>query len=202
MFAYLRGVITVIKAPMVVVDVHGIGFLAQVPEPFLSKVRVGQEVMMPVYTVWREDSVDLYGFADEEQKSLFLQLISVNGVGPKLALSILSTLRIEDFTRAVMDNDYKKIATTPGVGKKLAQRIILEIKSRLGEDTELAKLISPSESTSSETDEAYQALISMGCTPAEARSAVNFARQQLGVNSPIEEVIRYALQSLHVRKTG
>lgn len=196
MFDYLRGIVTKVRSQTLTLDVHGIGFLLNVPLSVINKVHENDEMLFPVYVVWREDAVDIYAFENEEQKLLFQTLISISGIGPKMAMAILSTLTVNEFRKAVMGNDYNLIATTPGIGKKTAQRLILEFRNKMGEDTELSALLSPPENKIADTDEVYQAMISMGCSPTEARNAVNFARKQLGEDARIEDLIRTSLQYL------
>lgn len=196
MFDYLRGVITKIRSSSLVLDIHGVGYLLNVPISLLNKVHMNEEADFPVHVVWREDSVDIYAFENDEQKLLFQRLISISGIGPKMAMAVLSTLSVNDFRQAVMGNDYNLIATAPGIGKKTAQRLILEFRNKMGEDTELSALLSPPEDKVIDTDEVYQAMLSMGCSANEAKSAVSFARKQLGENASVEDLIRTSLQYL------
>ncbi len=196
MFDYLRGVITKIRSNVLVLDIHGIGYLLNVPINLLNKVRLNEEAIFPVHVVWREDSVDIYGFENDEQKLLFQRLISISGIGPKMAMAVLSTLSVNDFRQAIMGNDYNLIATAPGIGKKTAQRLILEFRNKMGEDTELSALLSPPEEKVADTDEVYQAMLSMGCSATEARNAVSFARKKVGENASVEDLIRTSLQYL------
>lgn len=196
MFDYLRGVITKIRANTLVLDIHGVGYLLNVPSSLINKVHLNDEVLFPVHTVWREDSVDIYAFDNEDQKLLFQRLISISGIGPKIAMAVLSTLTVNEFRQAVIGNDYNLIATAPGIGKKTAQRLILEFCNKMGEDTELSVLLSPPEDKVIDTDEVYQAMLSMGCSANEAKNAVTFARKQLGDNASVEDLIRTSLQYL------
>lgn len=193
MFSYLKGVIAKLDSSSIVLDVNGMGFLLNVPTGVLSRFRIYQEVLMPVVVLLKENSIDIYGFESEEQKLLFNKLLQINGIGPKVAISILSTMSVADFLSAVEKNDYRTIAQSPGVGKKLAQRIILEFRSKMGEDTELSSLLSPQKEVSQEGDEVYLAMVAMGCSSTEAKQASNFARRELGDDAPIEELIRKAL---------
>jgi len=196
MFDYLRGVITKIRTNALVLDTNGVGYLINVPINLLNKVHLNEEAIFPVQVVWREDSVDIYGFENDEQKMLFQRLVSVSGIGPKIAMAVLSTLSVNEFRQAVMGNDYNLIATAPGIGKKTAQRLILEFRNKMGEDTELSALLSPTEDKVIDNDEVYQAMLSMGCSVNEAKSAVAFARKQLGENASVEDLIRTSLQYL------
>ncbi len=196
MFDYLRGVITKIRSNVLVLDIHGVGYLLNMPMNLLNKVRLNEEAIFPVHTVWREDSVDIYAFESDEQKLLFQRLISISGIGPKMAMAVLSTLSVNEFRQAIMGNDYNLIATAPGIGKKTAQRLILEFRNKMGEDTELSALLSPPEEKVADTDEVYQAMLSMGCSHTEAKNAVSFARKKLGENASVEDLIRISLQYL------
>jgi len=196
MFDYLHGVITRIYPTTLVLDVNGIGFLLSAPLNLLGKIHLEDEVLLPVYTVWREDSVDIYAFENDEQKLLFQRLISISGIGPKTAIAVLSTLSVSEFRRAIMENDFNLISTAQGIGKKTAQRLILEFRNKMGEDTELSALLNPPEEKISDADEVYQAMISMGCSAAEAKGAVSYARKKLGEQASIEDLIRTALKFL------
>jgi Holliday junction DNA helicase RuvA len=119
-------------------------------------------------------------------------------VGPKVALSVLSGLTVQAFGQAVLENDVKAFTKIPGVGKAMAQRIILEIKTKLKQNPDLNAIIGEPESVSVEPegDDAYEALVSLGCTPQEARKATLAARKKLGDDAKDEEVVRAALQSM------
>lgn len=194
MFSYLKGIVAKIDASTLVLDVNGIGFLLNVPSGVVSKLKAYQEVLLPVVILLRENGIDIYGFENEEQKILFNNLLQINGIGPKVALSLISTMSVADFLSAVNNNDYKLIAQSPGIGKKLAQRIVLEFRNKMGKDTELSALLSPSKDSYSEGDDVYQAMLTMGCSSSEAKQASNYAKKELGEDAPVEDLIRKALE--------
>jgi Holliday junction DNA helicase RuvA len=157
-----------------------------------------QEVTLLTYCHIREDAFLIFGFLREEERALFTMLLSISGVGPKVALAVLSSLPVAEFGRAVLDNDVKAFERVSGVGKKLAQRIILETRGKMGHDTELGVLLGEvrPDSEALEGDDVYEALISLGCTPAEARKATATARKSLGEGAKDEDVVRAALRSM------
>ncbi len=194
MFSYLKGVVTKIDVSTLVLDVNGLGFLLNVPAGVISNFKVYQEVLLPVVVLLRDNSIDIYGFESEEQRILFNNLLQINGIGPKVALSLLSSMSVVDFLSAVDKNDYRLIAQAPGIGKKLAQRIVLEFRNKMGQDTEISALLSPAKEAIQEGDEVYQAMLAMGCSSAEAKQASVYAKKELGDNASVEDLIRKALE--------
>ena len=132
MIGRLQGVILVKQAPEIVIDVNGVGYEVQVPMTTIYQLpEVGKSVTLHTHFVVREDAQLLYGFAELRERSLFRTLIKVNGVGPKLALTILSGIESDDFVRCVRDGDTASLVRLPGVGKKTAERLLVEMKDRL-----------------------------------------------------------------------
>ncbi len=132
MFYYLNGEITLLEENLAVVDCGGVGFACHTTAYTLSKLRVGQTGKLFTYCNIREDAFDIFGFSTREELRCFELLVGVTGVGPKAAIAILSSASPERFTLAIMTQDEKMLTAAPGVGKKLAQRIILELKDKLG----------------------------------------------------------------------
>lgn len=132
MFYYLTGKIALMDVNLAVVDCGGVGFRCQVTSYTQSQLKVGQEHRLYTYCNIREDAFDIFGFATREELRCFELLIGVSGVGPKAALAILSAVTPEQFKLGVMAGDEKALTRAPGVGKKLAQRILLELKDKLG----------------------------------------------------------------------
>lgn len=132
MFYYLNGDIALLDENLAVVDCGGVGYACHTTAYTLSKLRVGQRAKLYTYCNIREDAFDIFGFISREEQRCFELLVGVTGVGPKAALSILSAVSPERFTLAVMTQDEKALTAAQGVGKKLAQRIILELKDKLG----------------------------------------------------------------------
>ncbi len=133
MFYYLRGTLTVLQPDFAVLDCGGVGYRLTVPASTFAALspKLHGEALLYTHLAVREDAVELYGFATEEELHLFRRLISVSGIGPKGASAILSVMTVEEFTRACADGDYKALSRAPGVGAKTAQRVILELKDKL-----------------------------------------------------------------------
>ena len=137
MFYYLNGEITMMEGNLAVVDCGGVGYACRTTSYTLSKLRVGQTAKLFTYCNIREDAFDIFGFSTREELHYFELLLGVTGVGPKAAIAILSATSPERFLLAIMTQDEKALTAAPGVGKKLAQRIILELKDKLGAVTEV-----------------------------------------------------------------
>ena len=137
MFYYLNGTVTVLDAGLAVVECGGVGYACRTTSHTLSGLKLNQPARLLTYLSVREDAVELFGFATREEKRLFELLLGVSGVGPKAALSLLSSLPPDQLTLAVMTGNEKALTVAPGVGKKMAQRVLLELKDKLGVDSEL-----------------------------------------------------------------
>lgn len=198
MFAFLRGTVAFKSSDSIALDVGGAGYKVFVPEPVYQRLTLGQEATLLTYCHIREDTFTIFGFLKEEEKALFLTLLSINKVGPKVALAVLSGLTPRAFAAAVMENDVKALTKIPGLGKATAQRIVLEMKTKLKQETDLAALIGEPESVGDDTpgDDVYEALVSLGCTPHEAKQAAARARKELGDQVRDEDLVRAALRSL------
>ncbi|NIA12935.1 MAG: Holliday junction branch migration protein RuvA [Nitrospiraceae bacterium] len=197
MYAFLRGAVARKALDHVELDVNGVGYEVSVPESVYRKLGVNQEAMLLTYCHIREDSFQIFGFLREEEKALFKMLLGITGVGPKVALAFLSALSVSEFGRAVTDHDVTAFTKVSGVGKKTAQRVVLEMKAKLGQDAELGAILGqPEETATPESDDVMAALCSLGCTLAEARKAAAGARKDLGGDAPVEELVRAALRSM------
>lgn len=198
MFAFLRGIVAYTGVNRIVLDVNGVGFDVQVPDSVQRKLSRNQEATLLTYCHIREDSFQIFGFLSEEEKALFTECLDINGVGPKAALGILSALSVSAFAKAIQEHDVTAVTRAPGVGKKLAQRIILEMKNRMGQDPELNALLGTPDKKEDvlEGDDVYEALISLGCSAAEAKKASTYARDTLGKDAKDEELVFTALRSL------
>lgn len=137
MFYYLRGEVGLIELNLVVLDCGGVGFSVNTTTNTISKLHVGEQARLFTYCSIREDAFDIYGFAARSELEAFKRLISVTGVGPKAALAILSSVTPDGLQMAVVTQNEKMLTAAPGVGKKIAQRILLELKDKLGTVTEL-----------------------------------------------------------------
>lgn len=182
MIVQLRGTVVESTLSSAVLDVGGVGFELGVSGTTAAGLPpVGAEALLFVRMVVREDAMTLFGFATREERALFDHLVAVSGVGPRLALSVLSTFTVPELYTVVMTEDAKRMATVPGVGKKTAQRLILELKSTFAKDKSLSGLTAalpdqlPLASASAHPTaraDAQAALLSMGFTPQEAELAL------------------------------
>lgn len=191
MFYYLKGTAVQKTESILVLDIGGVGFKVHTSLTTLSEVRLNTEVTVYTYTYVREDALEIFGFKTEDELSFFLKLISVSGVGPRLALAILSTHSSKDILIAILSGDSKTLSKAPGVGLKLAQRIILELKDKIkNEEIQDAITCPPNQNT--QQCEAVNALMVLGYTESEARKAVSDISGDLS----LEEIIKKALVSL------
>jgi Holliday junction DNA helicase RuvA len=195
MIGFIRGTVHEKQAPHVVIDVNGVGYDVETPmSSFFNLPAPGEQVFIRTHLVVREDAHILYGFLTEEERALFKSLIKVNGVGPKVALGILSGVTVDDFCLWISDNDVAALVRLPGIGKKTAERLIIDMRDRLPEQTGsssrvAAGLIAPQ---TSPMEEAVSALITLGYKPKEAEKRVRAVADE---NANSEQIIRSALQS-------
>jgi len=194
----LRGTLLEKQAPQLLIDVNGIGYDVSAPmSTFYSLPEIDETITLHTHLVVREDAHTLYGFATENERSMFRALIKVNGVGAKLALTILSGISAEDFILCVMDNDIAGLTRLPGVGKKTAERLVIEMRDKLkdwGRSSDERKSDNPSLSLVQPADavaDAVSALIALGYKPAEASKMVRVVDAK---DLPSEEIIRQALK--------
>lgn len=188
MIATLRGEITQIEENALVLEIGGVGMRVYVPAPLRGQKKVGETAFVYTHLVVRETELTLYGFASQADRDLFNLLLGVAGVGPKVALSVLSTMNIEAVQRAVFSDEPELLSRVPGVGKKSAQKIALHLKDRLKPIDTLASVAAMSDSDS----EVLEALTALGYSVVEAQAAI----QSLAKDAPddVEERLRLALQ--------
>lgn len=191
MYYYIRGKYITKGENYAVVDNGGIGYKIFTALSVLERLDPGSETTLYTHLYVREDAMDLYGFPTTEELSMFLNLLSVSGVGPKAALSILSVATPEKFALAVITNDVKTITKAAGVGPKLAQRVILELKDKLKTVDAVSSADISDEDFTDERSEAASALIVLGYSQAEASKAVS-----LSEGGSVEELVKNALKKL------
>ncbi|MBP0049650.1 Holliday junction branch migration protein RuvA [Marinobacterium sp. AK62] len=207
MIGYLRGRILEKQPPWLLLDVGGVGYEVEASmNTFYGLPEVGAEVGLHTHFVVREDAQLLYGFENSREKLLFRALIKVNGVGPKLALSILSGISADDFIRTVHHEDTTALVRIPGVGKKTAERLIVEMKDRLAQlelptltELELSagnQVAAPTEASVDHRAEAESALVALGYKPQQATRAIEQAADVLGADADTENLIRQALKTM------
>lgn len=194
MIGRLRGVLIEKHPPILLLDVQGVGYEVEAPmSTFYDLPELGSEAVLHTHLVVKEDAHSLYGFASERERRLFRTLIKISGVGPKLALTLLSGIRAEDFIRCIEHQDAAALVRLPGVGKKTAERLLMEMRDRIegleGAPTGAAKLQQPL--AEDPTADAVSALIALGYKPPEASRLV---REVAGSGQSSEDIIRLALQ--------
>ena len=187
MIATLRGEISQIEDNALIVEVGGVGLRLFVPAPMRTNAKAGEMMFMFTHLVVREDALTLYGFESQADRDLFNILLGVDGVGPKVALSVLSTLTIDTIQRAIFADEADLLNSVPGVGKKTAQKMALHLKDKLKPTDALAKLAAMADYDS----EVLAALTSLGYSVVEAQAAI----QSLPKDAPkdVEERLRAAL---------
>lgn len=207
MIGRLSGVLLEKQPPQLLLDVNGVGYEVEASmNTFYKLPQGGAAVTLHTHFVVREDAQLLYGFIDKDERTLFRALIKVNGVGPKMALSILSGISAESFVRCVHDEDTTALVKVPGVGKKTAERLIVEMKDKVkdlfladpaefildgGGDPEVVQA-----ANDHAVAEAESALVALGYKPVQATKAVASAEKALGAGTTSEELIRHALKSM------
>ncbi len=180
---------------IVLIDVAGVGYEVTVPAGTLGRARHGtaQEVELVVHTHVREDALELFGFASENERRVFRLLINVPNVGPKTALGVLSALPVADLARAVRAGDVPRLTKVPGIGKKTAERLVLELKEKLGQEALTGS--TPSQPAGDAAARLMSALTNMGYRPAEAEKAVVSLGPRVD-SAPLGELLREALAKL------
>ena len=196
MFYYLNGTVTVLEPNLAVLDVGGVGYACHTTGYTLSQLQKGKQQKLYTYCYIKEDAFDIFGFATREEQKLFLNLITVSGVGPKAALSILSAATPDQFLLAVMTGDEKTLTRAPGVGKKLAQRIILELKDKLTGQLPELESASPAVLAAvpgGKAAEASAALAALGYSQSEIGAALKGVDVE---TLSVEEIIRAGLRAM------
>ncbi|HSG92497.1 MAG TPA: Holliday junction branch migration protein RuvA [Methylotenera sp.] len=188
MIARLSGTLLEKTPPLVLIDCNGVGYECEVPmSTFYNLPALGEKVVMLTHFVVREDAQLLYGFGSSQERATFRQLLKVNGIGAKSALSILSSLSIEDLVQAVAMQEPAMLTRVPGIGKKTAERLLLELKDKFTiEHAASAGLTSPTSSAS----DILNALLALGYKDKEAASAVKLLEKDIGVTDGIRQALK------------
>ena len=196
MIEFLQGELITSGANYIVLKVGGIGYRIHAPASSLHKLPdLHQEVIMYTYLYIREDELNLYGFLDIKEREFFITLLQVSGIGPKLALNILSRINVNELKRVIVTGDAGPLIGIPGVGKKTAQRIILELKDKLSKEQIVEQTFTSNvkENVRSQT---VSALLALGYTLIEAENAVPVIDSLSPKNLSVEELLRIALKNL------
>ncbi len=191
MIGYLSGKIISSKPTKILMDVNGVGYLVSISINTFEQITGRESVSLFIYTSVKEDSISLFGFFSEAEKEMFELLITITGIGPKLAISILSGIRVDELKHAIRSADISRIVAVPGIGRKTAERLVLELKTKVdqvkGEDKELSFSVK---------NEAVAALTTLGYNP---KIADNTVRNILNSdpNISIEDLIKKSLGNLN-----
>ncbi|MCR4886672.1 MAG: Holliday junction branch migration protein RuvA [Clostridiales bacterium] len=197
MYAYLNGTVADKGPNSLIIDVGGVGYLLSVSMNTLQETPpIGEQMKAYTYFSVREDAMELYGFASQEEKNMFVRLISVSGIGPKVALSILGAMPLRDLTLAIVTGDITALSRAPGVGKKTAQRLALELKEKVDENElnyapSVSGPVTPIQEDAA--NEALAALQALGYTASEAARAVSQVR---GQSDSANKLVRLALRNM------
>lgn len=197
MIGHLRGVLAHKEPPHLVVEVNGVGYELEAPASTWGRLpQLGNEITLHTHLVIREDQHALYGFASEAERRLFRDLLKVSGIGARIALAILSGISVEGFVRCVQTNDTATLTKVPGIGRKTAERLVLDMRDRIASLTPAgggtAAAVSGRDQPSAVATEVLNALVALGYRPAEARRLIEQAGQAPG---SAEELLRAALRT-------
>lgn len=200
MIAFVRGTVASVSLTSAVVEVGGVGLELNCTPSTIATLRTGTEATLPTSMIVREDSMTLFGFLDEDEKTLFGMLLTASGVGPKLAQAMLAVLSPDDLRRAVSTEDIKALTRVPGIGQKGAQRIVLELKDRIGAPTgvSMPRAASASAPAAAWRDQVHAGLVGLGWSAKEAEKAVDAVTPQAdGMAEPdVAALLRAALRTL------
>lgn len=188
MIATLRGEISQIEETALILEVGGVGLRVFVPAPVRTRTKVGETAFLFTHLVVREDALTLYGFESQADRELYTILLGVDGVGPKVALAVLSTLTVDAIQRAIFADESEILGRVPGVGKKTAQKMAIHLKDKLKPTDALAGIASMSDVDS----EVLAALTALGYSVVEAQSAIQAIPKD--ASKDVEERLRLALQ--------
>jgi len=198
MIALVRGELAYKSVDHVIVDTGGVGYRLFIPLSTFYSLPESGEVRLQVHTHVREDALLLFGFCSAAEKEMFTTLINISGIGPKLALNILSHIPVAELQGAVLAGDIKRLATLPGIGKKTAERLVLELKDKLGPVAANAASVQPHAAMALTANDpladVLSALVNLGYKEAQARKSLEAL--EIGRDAPMEEVLKGALKLL------
>lgn len=195
MISYIRGILAEKSPARLVIEAAGVGYEILIPLSSYDAIpRVGAELLIHTHHHVREDAQQLYGFASQKERQVFQMLISVSGVGPRLALGILSGTSVDGFCEAIVREEVDQLTVIPGIGKKTAQRLIVELKSRIAEEEVMVAVGGGAAAADSGAREAIEALMALGFTRSTSRRAVEKAAGECDPKPCVEELVRSALR--------
>ncbi|WP_193610439.1 Holliday junction branch migration protein RuvA [Nocardioides lijunqiniae] len=195
MIAFVRGQVAALSVSSAVVEVGGVGLELMCTPGTLATLRPGQQTTLSTSMVVREDSLTLFGFVDDDEKATFELVQTASGVGPKVAQAMVAVLSPDDVRRAIAGDDVKTLTRVPGIGQKGAQRIILELKDRIGPPT-AGRAASPGAAAAPWRDQVAQGLVGLGWSTKDADAAVESVAAEAGDQPDVGALLRAALRSL------
>lgn len=192
MIAHLRGTVATVTLNAAVLDIGGVGYHVMCTPSTVAGLRLGQEVTLWTSLVVREDSMTVYGFADAEERDMFELVQTASGVGPKVAQAMLAVLPPERLRSAIASSDHATLTKVPGIGRKGAERIVVELKDRVG------KIVSPTAPAAAAPwrDQVHEALVGLGWSAKDADAAIDRVADGVGDDPDISTVLRDALRSM------
>ena len=196
MIGYLNGVVKFVFEDNCIVDVHGVGYRVYIDSRTREGLSKGQELELFIHTAVREDSITLYGFRSQTDYDIFAQLITVSGIGARTALNILAKMSSKDLAMAIWQKNITALTNLPGIGKKSAQRLILELKDKISTDNMIddeADEWTHSDDKGSPIEEASEALSALGYTTSEIAEVFTKAKRSMST----EELVKFALKELN-----
>jgi Holliday junction DNA helicase RuvA len=199
MIGQLRGLLLLKKPNMVLLDVHGVGYEISIPlTSFYELPGEGSEISLRIHTHVREDTLALFGFHTQREKDFFLKLISISGIGPKLAVGILSGARVEELAQAIAEGNLARLTAIPGVGRKTAERLVLELKSQITPFLlrEQAGAAPETQKLSAVEEDILSALINLGYQKAPAEKALSMVLRSGESDRSFEDILRKTLRRL------
>ena len=195
MISYLRGKLA-FKVPMqAVIDVSGVGYGISISLVTYDQLPIlGEEVLLFTHMHVREDRMELFAFADEGEREVFEMLIGVSGIGPSLALTILSGMSLRDLQEAIVHERVSELTVIKGIGKRTAERLVLDLRDKVSLSADISEIETQDETGSAISEEAAMALMALGMTPSEARQAVRKAIERNGSDLTVQQLIKFALK--------
>jgi holliday junction DNA helicase RuvA len=194
MIASLRGKVILMGINRVIVEAHGVGYDVAVSLSTRDALAENEDVFLHIHTAMRDNALELYGFTSAEEKRLFEMLLTVAGVGPRTSLQVLSGISPEGFCQAVLDGDSRQLVSIPGIGKKSAERIILELKEKIEKLPILTAERKGNAAASTLADDLVSSLINLGYTPRAAETAAKSVLKDRGPDVTLSEAVRAALK--------
>jgi Holliday junction DNA helicase RuvA len=193
MIAHVRGAVATVSLNSAVLDLGGVGYHVMCTPSTIAGLRIGQEATLWTSMVVREDSMTLYGFADAEERDMFELVQTASGVGPKVAQAMLAVLPPERLRTAIASSDHATLTKVPGIGRKGAERIVVELKDRVGS---IASSTSPASTAAGWRDQVHEALVGLGWSAKDADAAIDRVADGVGAHPDVSTVLRDALRSM------